>query len=715
MTEEEINSFSMELEKRIKDISIEEVYEDNIDFNMFPNVKINESLLEKEYTANKKKNLTPLEVLIADYQYLFLIGDAGSGKTTAVDYLEAKWIFQKRPVYKIKLKASLKGNKVSDLLEEIKNFPNETVIIIDGIDETYQSCDENIIGDVAKKIEEIRKMGKFKVIITSRFDVNENNNFKCFQRVYMQALNKTQIKNVLNEEFIDIDENLLDLNLYGTPLFLSIIKKMAKRTTLEKETFNNETDLLMTYFKLIYEEKGGDNLKDTLKGIGDCLFQYRKDGKVEKNIFENHEKVVKKYLTSIFSVEEGRLIPSHETFADFVVGYYLANQIKEKNINIKGLFSPENKKMNKLSSLTELGFLSRKSLWFTGKLLQKEPREVIEERFKVFNKEIKKSPSLLYSYIVNVYISYNNDTIEKNKIFRIGKPYYKLLRDYGFYGKILLKIKTKQNHIFRYNIVIKVNEKKYWLINTKGTCFYTYKEVLNNLLNVDNRCVDDEELEEIIDKQKEIVNYNKCIKRITKLSDFNEVFVPMLSWGLIIPLLIFVFVKWGLITPLPIIANLYSKIANIDSIVLNMLAGTGIWILLIILSFIISTISVFVVYTFLFLLCSLILKFKIKKVAINFASRFGFKAYYNKFDILWIGDNIRFIFKNNNYEDWCMSVIENIAKESSNKEIAYKTSMELSRAYVEKDDLFNAFLFARAMKEFSIANEEDWLNLKKIL
>ena len=172
----------------------------------------------------------------------------------------------------------------------------------------------------------------------------------------------------------------------------------------------------------------------------------------------------------------------------------------------------------------------------------------------------------------------------------------------------------------------------------------------------------------------------------------------MLSWGLIIPLLIFVFVKWGLITPLPIIANLYSKIANIDNIVLNMLAGTGIWILLIILSFIISTISVFVVYAFLFLLCSFILNFKIKKVAINFATRFGFEAYYNKFDILWIGDNIRFIFKSNNYEDWCMSVIENIAKESSNKEIAYKTSMELSRAYVEKNDLFNAFLYLSALR-----------------
>ena len=610
-------------------------YKEDFYFNeMFPKIKIETREDWFNNTKNKEKYYhgkpyrygkpTPLEEVLEDYSYIFLIGDAGSGKTTAINYLEAKLLSRKEPVYKIKLKYFQELN-ISE-----KGLPKGTIIIFDGLDELYLSLEHNAkYTDKFKKLKEIiakLKDKDYKIIITSRYDV-EDDVFDGFQRAYMQKYWDSQIKAILVDNDIDDEMEIFKSKVYRTPLFLKIILNL--RVDSIQAT---EAEILKAYFKKQVNNKGGEDSVGNLEKIGEWFLADR-TWQCDKPELE--ETVFNKYFGSIFRIEEKMgdkgleekiLSCEHEIFCDFAIASYIAKLMSRTDLSIeylKGKFADG----NDFCTQANIGIFSRKSLWFIGQILRinKNRKEIIEKNFKkAFNKKNAKNISLFDAYMVNIFVSYNNDVINKQSYLRTG-IYYAVLEKYGFLGEIDFELKKPKYNLFPYNYLICKGKRKK-IMNREGKNFYNIEETISLLMEAEVESKDDEILKEAIEKQPEILQLRK---------NYNEAEEINKSLG---------------------------------------------------------------------------------KLAKDFGRKFGFDVFNEKVDYRKSGEDIKFIIKEYfNYEEECMKVIENIARKAINKENAHQLCVKKMESYKAEGDMWNYFLYARTMKEFSIASDEEYLNLKRTL
>lgn len=222
---------------------------------------------------------------------------------------------------------------------------------------------------------------------------------------------------------------------------------------------------------------------------------------------------------------------------------------------------------------------------------------------------------------------------------------------------------------------------------------YRKQEVFESLLEPKTTNQDgDSALRRIIKKQPEIKKYKKIYEKCGDFNDFMGSETLSLGFGILLSWFIMIF--WGKINTVPelVFNSGYTMVHPIFLLVCGLIS---------------AAITLAGYYLIVRKIHALILKAKIEKAAIKFAERFGFDICHDKTYGGEIGRDITFIInETGNYLDKSKEIMKKIIKQTKSRKQALQICKKLLMKYEAKNDYFNAFLYARAMKEMTLGNTE---------
>lgn len=467
--------------------------------------------------------------------YHFIIySSAQTGKTTELEnlghQLKEKQLLE--PFY-----FDLNNYRPIALLDKFKYIANEykkVILLLDGYDEINDKEKHHFISEINDFVD---KYPNIIILISSRINFENEDNFKEFQTLYLEPLYRDDILVYIKEKYCDIYKSFVDrvvslklFYLLGTPFYL---KEMLKYFNDNKDLPKTKSDL----YKILIDEsfvidekhkqdKGSViNIKtigyDLLKKVAFVMTICEKKELSEENLFKilsEEEKIQLICHFSIFKRDSLNVKYSfeHIAFKEFLTADFL------KSINAdeveKLFFYPNSDKL--INS------------WYNIILLF---IEIIQESPNLFEKTIEILVSNNYHIIIDASPSFltESDRIDifkrvysehKNKrLFIDYFEYRKKLMDFACFSETTLFLieQIKSNSFFAnyYNALVLLEYANYDELSIKDT--NEIKESLKSFLNKEQ---DSEELQRylLLPFNNKAYNNEQDIEDIRKIIKNNK-------------------------------------------------------------------------------------------------------------------------------------------------------------------------------------------------
>lgn len=356
---------------------------------------------------------------------IFITGPASIGKSTAIEAIRIELI-------KLGLTfafVNLRRVDSDNIDNTVKTLKERDIIVFDAYDELeekFQSTIDSFIRDKNKSIiisSRHEKYVKTKDIRVSIFDE--------YKKIYLKELSQFQINRVLNKKGIKKTDNEKLYNLLQNTMFLSIFLTINEvNKDGEIANIDSEYALMELYFKELYKLKTENRAdtqaswKSTLLSAGEMTYNYMLSSSKKIAFFENDEfnNIILKDIISRDS--NGSLVYAHQTFADFLVAYYL------------------NKEISLYENLEKLRF-STSPIW-NGALYMLGQSLQADKATEVLFSSVKSKDKYVYKNILLTYLGINNGVLD-DKWNLIDRKFIRFAQELHFFrdNRQIKEINTK--------------------------------------------------------------------------------------------------------------------------------------------------------------------------------------------------------------------------------------------------------------------------------
>lgn len=337
--------------------SLYKVGNHKIDVGILADIKC-EELGSKTFSFDEDKGSALEQLLDATNKHIWLVGDAGGGKSTATDYLYLESLrkhFTDVAIVYTKLSdckfgedySTIELNKIVDT-SKIIDLRSPVVILLDAYDEIKkrralgsQQEQEKFDAVFLKAIETAPL--NFRFIVTSRFlpdAIKERNDFIS---AAAQPLNTTQIYSYLlfdNDDINKINGNKTLLELLRNSFYLTMFSNLREKNSDIACHVTNESELIEEYLWAMYENKVGDesNRSDFEHAIGKISTITLDDKYVDEGIYKDRKSFINIFNNYIdlkqIELDKYEVFFAHELIRE----YFFARGLKDKfsKISVEG-------------------------------------------------------------------------------------------------------------------------------------------------------------------------------------------------------------------------------------------------------------------------------------------------------------------------------------------------------------------------------------------
>lgn len=418
---------------------------------------MNKSEIQRYFDIKPKKNL--FEVITKDHNKIFLLADAGMGKSLECKNL-AFMLHEKFHTFLYSLE-NYNGETIQDLIpEQYRKSPRQYMaLLFDGYDELDEQRLKHFeieLNEYSKKSPEIR------ILITSRKNYckkvveNESKTFPGFFVYGLDLLKEHDIKYFLRNERIDYQDFLKCAqaknvhHLVFNPFYFEHLFKMYN----EKHVLPNRNELMKDICESVFDlddAKYKGNLDERCFDINKLLSQLA----ITMQLMHVVKLADKDEFQSLFSYEDRKLIVKsgilikdgndwrflHNNFREYYAAKYLSEQNQEfviKTIACESGIKPQ--------WVNVLGFLTGFELDWDLKswLIEKEPAALVKYSSKQLDSSIRFSVfEHLFEKYENMHIHFDEDLCTEQELaeFSCSKRTLNYLMD---------RIKNPRNCVSQY-------------------------------------------------------------------------------------------------------------------------------------------------------------------------------------------------------------------------------------------------------------------------
>ena len=391
---------------------------------------MNKSEIQRYFDTKPKKNL--FEVITKDHNKIFLLADAGMGKSLECKNL-AFMLHEKFHTFLYSLE-NYNGETIQDLIpEQYRKLPRQYMaLLFDGYDELDEQRLKHFeieLNEYSKKSPEIR------ILITSRKNYckkvveNESKTFPGFFVYGLDLLKEHDIKYFLRNERIDYQDFLKCAqaknvhHLVFNPFYFEHLFKMYN----EKHVLPNRNELMKDICESVFDlddAKYKGNLDERCFDINKLLSQLA----ITMQLMHVVKLADKDEFQSLFSYEDRKLIVKsgilikdgnnwrflHNNFREYYAAKYLSEQNQEfviKTIACESGIKPQ--WVNVLSFLTGFELDWDLKSW----LSEKEPAALVKYSSKQLDSSIRFSVfEHLFEKYENMHIHFDEDLCTEQEL-----------------------------------------------------------------------------------------------------------------------------------------------------------------------------------------------------------------------------------------------------------------------------------------------------------
>ena len=391
---------------------------------------MNKSEIQRYFDIKPKKNL--FEVITKDHNKIFLLADAGMGKSLECKNL-AFMLHEKFHTFLYSLE-NYNGETIQDLIpEQYRKLPRQYMaLLFDGYDELDEQRLKHFeieLNEYSKKSPEIR------ILITSRKNYckkvveNESKTFPGFFVYGLDLLKEHDIKYFLRNERIDYQDFLKCAqaknvhHLVFNPFYFEHLFKMYN----EKHVLPNRNELMKDICESVFDlddAKYKGNLDERCFDINKLLSQLA----ITMQLMHVVKLADKDEFQSLFSYEDRKLIVKsgilikdgndwrflHNNFREYYAANYLSEQNQEfviKTIACESGIKPQ--WVNVLSFLTGFELDWDLKSW----LSEKEPAALVKYSSKQLDSSIRFSVfEHLFEKYENMHIHFDEDLCTEQEL-----------------------------------------------------------------------------------------------------------------------------------------------------------------------------------------------------------------------------------------------------------------------------------------------------------
>ncbi len=391
----------------------------------------------------------------------WLTGSPSMGKSTSLIQIQKIFIAEGIEYFYFNLREvnNHEGQPLVEIYEKIKSANDDNqgkhikVIILDSYDEIYSSEKRETINALIKQINK-------PLIVAGRTNEDTNKLFNEFVKIELLEFIDSEIKEILADTITGIPDKIIDIisNTMRLKLFIELYKEADEEKKRQLLTLDNESELLVSYFYKLYEEKSrdGENLspiKD-LADIGKYLFPSNE----EKELIEIDSRIKR-----IFYNVDGQIDAIHQEYIDFACGIYLAQQILDPSSDTSKILD------------VNLDLEQRRMLVSAGnclKILGKNGKA--EEAFERLNKSFPKDQKRNYANLIQIWCTFRNGKLEDTSYFEIKEVEF-ILRKAFVQDCIEVCVPVKKTWFPEYYKLLINNGRKFLIRNCFcSSTFYEY-------------------------------------------------------------------------------------------------------------------------------------------------------------------------------------------------------------------------------------------------
>ena len=338
--------------------SLYKVENHKIDVGILADIKC-EELGSKIFSFDEDKGSALAQLLDATNKHIWLVGDAGGGKSTATDYLYLESLrkhFTDVAIVYTKLSdckfgedySTIELSKIADTLK-LDKLNSPVIILLDGYDEIKRrralgSQQEQEKFDTAF-VKAIEKKSNFRFVISSRFLPEVVRESKTFISATNQSLRDKNIYEYLqidHDGINRINKNQALLKLLRNPFCLTLFSALKAENANIAYEITMESDLIEKYLWSTYKSKAEEtqNKKSFDRFIAEIARITLNNVCVDENIYENiYEKPIIHYFNNYIDLKPSdqnnyEFCFGHELIREWFVGYGMRNKFLELTNNI---------------------------------------------------------------------------------------------------------------------------------------------------------------------------------------------------------------------------------------------------------------------------------------------------------------------------------------------------------------------------------------------
>lgn len=355
---------------------------------------------------------------------VFITGAPSMGKSTAIEVIKIELIKLGLTFAYVNLR-TINSCNIDNIINTLKE---RDVIVFDAYDELeekFQSIIDAFILDEDKSIIISSRHEKYIKVKDARISI-----FNSYKKIFLKELGSYQIDRVLDKKGVEKTDNEKLYELLHNTMFLSIFLSINALNNKEKMMdIDSEYALMELYFKELYKSKAEDRAniqsywKMILSKFGELTYEYMLNPNIKPELSDDelNNIMLKDVITR---KTDGTLAYSHQTYADFLVAYYLHEVITSKK---------EKEKLNFSATPAWNG-----ALYMLGQSIKSD-----EDTQKLLFSRISKD-KFIYKNILLTYLGFNNGVLD-DRLNLLDEEFTKIASDtHFFHGNMQIKeINTK--------------------------------------------------------------------------------------------------------------------------------------------------------------------------------------------------------------------------------------------------------------------------------